>query len=595
MNKTLKKVFSLAAAGAITFSLAATTAISTVYADTSVTIQDSNTGGKTNTSDGQTYSGYKLFDVTVSKDANDKKHYTYTVDSDYKTILTDSTVLTALGLTDSNKTYTVDNVLTKLEEYSGQNDAEPVQKFAKAVYKLIQSGNKTADVTFTEDTPLDVADGYYLIAENTTSDTNDDTKTNPDTASCLILNTADSVDGAMTITTKEEAPTVTKKVEETDDSANKTAGWQDAADYDVNDTIKYRLAGTLSSKYDQYDVYHYEFTDTLSKGLSLDLDLNDDETYDNVKVYAFNGTPSSTVESDTTLNGYTDITDWFTINTADYSGSNTEYSGGTVLTISCDNLKAKDTGDNRIALTSDYSIIVRYTATLDSDAVMTSAGNPNEVTLTYTDNPNTSDTGKTNTTPEDKVTVYTYKIQPTKYADTTSTTLSGAKFKLYKVGAPKSTTEDPYTYTSGTTTTTYNYVGTATSGDDGTFSFERIDAGQYALVETSAPAGYKAVDPIRFTVTATYDTNLDDTTSVAYNLTVTDDSDGTMTTATDNNNTTDVTTDDVTYITDSIIDSSSSKLPTTGGIGTTIFYLCGGALVAFAVVMLISKKRNSAE
>ena len=597
MNKTLKRVLSLAAASAMSLTLAVTTVSPFVYAenDQTVTITDSN--GATS----GTYSAYKLFNVTASGNEASGKKYTYSIISGaaINDAFKDSTVYGTLDITaaDVKSAKTSDDyatiVLDKLTALTGTSgwtdDSANVQKFADAVarYVLTHSADisKTTTINLSNDNnKLDY--GYYLVLEDSANDTGDETK------SAAMLDTSDAVDGTVTFTTKESTPTVEKKVQEKNDSVTESTtdpknptDWQDAADYDFNDQICYRLKGTLPSDYASYKTYNYIFTDTLSKGL----------TYNNdVQVYVVDNANSvtDTFEDSTTLSNYHNVTSWFTKVTENYSGTQDtdKYKGGTVLTLTCSDLKKANEADTTVELTKDSAFIVRYTATLNGAAEMGSTGNPNKVTLTYSNNPYSTSTGDTTTTPEDEVTVYTYKIEPIKYANSKADNnkLSGAIFELYKKGGvtrkDSSGTDFTQTDTTYSAGTGYTLVAKVTTATDGLITFNRIDAGDYILHEAYAPAGYKTVSDISFTVSATYDTNMDDTNTVSYGLSVTNLNGGTLS-----------VNDDKSTITGDIIDTSSSKLPKTGGIGTTIFYVCGGSLVAIAAALLIAKKRASAE
>ncbi len=110
------------------------------------------------------------------------------------------------------------------------------------------------------------------------------------------------------------------------------------------------------------------------------------------------------------------------------------------------------------------------------------------------------------------------------------------------------------------------------------FTWKGLDAGQYVLRETTTPDGYNTVDDIKFTITATHELESDDpqlTSLVTNNDAVTGD----------------IKTGQVTT---TVINSTGTLLPETGGMGTKLFYLIGGAMTILAAASLI-KKRNSIE
>lgn len=205
-------------------------------------------------------------------------------------------------------------------------------------------------------------------------------------------------------------------------------------------------------------------------------------------------------------------------------------------------------------------ITVEYNAVLNQNAVIGEDGNWNQSKITYTNNPNVLEDGEPDengNTPLDKVVVFTYKLVATKYANSISdeTKLSGAEFTLTKAG--------------------HSTPIAVVTGDEGkVFTFNHLDAGSYVLTETKTPEGYNTIKPIEFTIVATHDTNAD--TPKLTDLKVTGH---TMSTNLDGTVSVDV------------INKAGSSLPTTGGIGTHIFYLVGTVLALGAGVMLITKKR----
>lgn len=119
-----------------------------------------------------------------------------------------------------------------------------------------------------------------------------------------------------------------------------------------------------------------------------------------------------------------------------------------------------------------------------------------------------------------------------------------------------------------------------TTGADGKIYFKGLGAGEYTLTETVTPAGFNTLEPIKITISFTPPASVTDGTEkctwkvTADGLTFTDNGSGVF--ATD------------------IVNKSGSLLPSTGGIGTTIFYVVGGILVVAAGILLVTKKRMSA-
>ena len=384
-----------------------------------------------------------------------------------------------------------------------------------------------------------LAAGYYLVKDKDGSLTGDN-----DSYTEYIV----KVVGNVTATPKSSVPTVEKKVADTNDSTGVTSGWQDSADYDIGDSVPFQLKATLANNVSSYTTYKVVFHDTLSKGL----------TYNNdAKVY-IDGTET---------NGFTVTA---TVN-AD---------GTTTLTVSCDDVKALGAGNSSV-------ITVEYTAKLNENAVLGSAGNPNEVYLEYSNNPNKSEEGNNETgeTPKDVVIVFTYKTIINK-VDSENKPLTGAAFKLEKLIKGKDGAADTWT-----TVKEFTVDETTTS-----FTFSGLDDGQYKLTETKTPAGYNTIDPIYFVIEATHDETADAPTLKTLNAYLTDANGNKQTEMKDGESVNiDLGTVDLTAgsITTTVVNKSGSELPSTGGIGTTIFYVLGGVLVLAAVVLLVTKKRMS--
>ena len=230
---------------------------------------------------------------------------------------------------------------------------------------------------------------------------------------------------------------------------------------------------------------------------------------------------------------------------------------------------------------------MEYTAKLNENAVLGSAGNPNEVYLEYSNNPNKSENGNNETgeTPKDVVIVFTYKTIINK-VDSENKPLTGAAFKLEKLIKGKDGAADTWT-----TVKEFTVDETTTS-----FTFSGLDDGQYKLTETKTPAGYNTIDPIYFVIEATHDVTADAPTLKTLNAYLTDANGNKQTEMKDGESVNiDLGTVDLTAgsITTTVVNKSGSKLPSTGGIGTTIFYVLGGVLVLAAVVLLVTKKRMS--
>lgn len=211
------------------------------------------------------------------------------------------------------------------------------------------------------------------------------------------------------------------------------------------------------------------------------------------------------------------------------------------------------------SITDAKDVEVYYSATVNKNAVKT-AGETNKTWLIY---------GENHKTNEDSTTTKTYKFDLVKYTKVGDTKhlLDGAEFKLYEdVGK---TAEVKFVY--DRTTKTYRVADSSETGnatikvEDGKVTLTGLKKKTYYLEETKEPQGYNKLNGLQ-------------TVSLE---------------ATDFNPTALVDTTDKTYTSGGygVENNAGTTLPSTGGIGTTVFYLIGGGLMVAAAVLLIAKKR----
>ena len=217
-------------------------------------------------------------------------------------------------------------------------------------------------------------------------------------------------------------------------------------------------------------------------------------------------------------------------------------------------------------ITAETMLYVKYSATLNEHAVIAGDGNSNTSKLSYGDSSNTQ------STPGSSTVTYTWGFDVLKYGNMNeSNVLKEAKFVLLNrdktkvatilsgkltgwVNVPTATEGQEITWPDNTVQTT---------GNDGKIRIEGLDAGSYHLRETKAPAGYNKLNE-----------------DVLVTINPTSAADGkTMT---------------LTAVTAKVNNQSGTELPSTGGMGTTIFYVLGSILAVGAIVLLVTKKRMSA-
>ena len=378
--------------------------------------------------------------------------------------------------------------------------------------------------------------GYYLIKNESV---------NPNEAyTDFILQVVKNVD----ITPKGQKPTLDKQIKH-----NESGQWGDVGDNQIGDTVEFRTITTVPNT-TGYTKYDYTIYDEMSTGLTSNVK---DASGITIKIN----------------NGVELESRYYTV-TVDSVDANK-------FSVKVDILKAITDGK----IEAGNSLYTYYSGVLNKDAKVYDEGKQqNTAYLQYSNNPH-DDTSKSETP---KVTVYdwTFKMNVQKIdgADKEKE-LKDAKFVLSKFGTVDLGTisED------GTPAETGNLIKlvydsantyrVATASDKnttyvmtaGNITIKGLDdAEDYYLYETKAPAGYnRLTEPVKFKINATY-TSADSRPDV---LTKVGDEAA------------------VTGLKVSVENNAGTTLPSTGGMGTTVFYVVGGGLMAVAVVLLVTKKR----
>ncbi|RYQ52045.1 isopeptide-forming domain-containing fimbrial protein [Bifidobacterium pseudolongum] len=413
----------------------------------------------------------------------------------------------------------------------------------------------------------DVPAGWYVIVETTDDLPNDTSKSlymfAPIQADQDLVVKPKTVNGPDFIKKVQENTKDVKTPNPTDSRVDTANKWNDIADYNIGDDVPFKLTATLPRNYADYTKYKLVFTDTRGTG------------FDQPKEIVVKAGASTLTEN----THYTTAFD------------------GQKMTVTIDDLKV-DAFKN-LGIDAGTNITVDYKMRLNDSAVIGGNGNPNTAELEYSSNPNVdSETDKSH---EEYTKTFTYKIDGTKKQAGTENTLAGAEFVLQRksdgkfqatvdgktawidvtLGA-KPTSADVATAVNGTN------VKVSTSNANGEFGFTGLDYGEYNLWEIEAPANFTLpTTPFAVDVTSATDN--------MQNLGAINTADGLTSVGATINGTTISGEKTTGVINFSIDNSSTSALPSTGGMGTTMLYVAGGAIVLIAGIgMAVALRRRRA-
>ena len=435
---------------------------------------------------------------------------------------------------------TAQEVLAVISQWSDSDDNSIA--FARVVcHYLYPDANADPKPVITDHTGgINIpTSGYYLIVDTSTFSDDDFYHAYN---SFFLLNVPQTP-YVVLVNHKVVKPTVEKEVYDNNDIGS-TGGWGSSADHAINEPFQFRLIAKLPASenngraYDYYKEYAVCFTDTLSDGITFD-------KLDTVEIT--NGDGGDPKE----------ITDYTLDKDLHEAGLPSSFK------LSIDDVKTCVPDLNKGA-----TITVTYTAHLNEKAYVNTVGggtdNKNSVYLEYSNNPRISTSH--DHTPESEVRVYTYQLNNTKYRDddTPGNELAGAGFRLYSDEACHDEDEIKLKMNDdGTYSRDFSTEGKGVemiSGQDGQFNVKGLDAGTYYLRETKTPDGYSACDKTEIVISATHD---------VYHVSLSGN------------------------LSNKIINKKAGgiTLPSTGGIGTTLFYVVGGGLMVAAIVLLVTKKR----
>ena len=547
--KTLRKMMALALAMVMVLAMS----VSVFAAGTNTITVDVNF-------DGQQYTLYKIFNATV----NDAR--AAATDADSETSVTTNGI--AYTLIDEDTTANSGHALTA--EYS-ITTAAGTTKTVKAGdwFEYVNGSSKNikikdgADIT-TEDFRLFAAKYGVQTGSTLTASGNNDTNIkweNLDdgyyfiTTTTGTLVTVDSVAPNAIVKDKNSVPSVDKTVEE-----DSTGEYQKQNDAEIGQTVNFKTVIAAKKGGTGYKLF-----DKMSTGLTFD-------GVSSIKVYK-----GSIAEANLLTFG----TDYTATAGGVYTPADTEADPPTEAVTADFTVEFAQSFLNTI--TADTDLIVTYTATVNSDAVLNTAIS-NKTVLEYGNNTRTT---------ESETRTYVWGIDLLKKdGQDSSKALKDAEFVIYKKGTGDDAGKIFYAkfdannkfngWTAADTETVANLVkkekayftgkeATVLKTDDnGQFAVSGLDEGSYFLIEVTAPAGYNKLDaeqPVTITSTVTSDgATLDNA----------------LTSGTNGSTHIDVT------------NNQGSVLPSTGGIGTTIFYVIGAILVLGAGILLVTRRRMNA-
>lgn len=543
-------------------------------ADTySITIHNDKTG--------HTYEAYQIFAGTVSSDeeTNGETGGPMLGDITWGSGVDGGALLTALQAANAGK-YGTCTTAADVAEALGTENATAADA---AAFADIAAQHLTATVAGTATAPNDDGNyiieglpaGYYLVKDK--DGTLDGTA---DTATDYII----QVLGNVTMDPKDsDIPTVLKKVYDeefavNDEEGTYGTGYNDVADWDIGDRVPFKLIAAVPQNIDSYEEYTFIFHDTLSAGLTLDPE--------SLHVYVTETTNAN-------------INEFLPQNEDLYDVSDVDVDGSFTVTIP--NIKALNSHDHAANF-----IIVAYDAILNANAEIGLDGNPNSVSLEFSNDPNGDGLGRT---AEDTVIVFTYELDGTKVDGKTQAALQNAKFVLLNGAkteaamvvdgkvkewvkvATEAAADDvqmPETYEGWLELNQQHNGLILTSAENGLFNIAGLDDGTYYLREIQAPNGYNLLEnDVKLVITA------DTANGQAWNSGIAADALRGLTIAVNDGEPQPGNTE-TGVVNVTVENNQGATLPETGGMGTTLFYIIGGLLVVGAGILLVVRIRMKA-
>lgn len=544
--KTMKKLFALLLAVLMVMGMATTAMAENV----TITIK--------NNSEGHVYEAYQVFSGTLSNTGvlSDVKWGSGVNGDALLSALQSNNNFLKEGVNQFAACVDAEDVANIISKWSA--DETPIENFADVVAANLTTIKATSGTQENGAYKITLpAVGYYFIKDA-------QAVTGNNVISDYMLYVAKSLE----IAPKDSVHTFTKKVNNTLDGT-----YVDAMDAQIGDTVYFKLETKLPSRYNDYKQYVMYMEDILPVGLTFNrLEAIYVAHAAGGHTYYYNAEASNPADNVYAQDNAT---------TSDLIYEKKFGFVGNKLTVNFGDLKITQTNPNL-----NDTITVKYSATLDSDAVYGLAGglgNTNTATVYFSNNMNETDAATAHLGYiEDTANVYTYQLEVTKQDSLTEAPLKGAQFHLYRNYSDEGgniTKKYAHVDGSGVITKWDTTAPTTplTSDDDGRFIVKGLDSLIYHLEEVKAPEGYnKMENAVQVTVTGT----------------ITDHELKTLAGSADSSIGVGTVNDGKLAVT--VGNNPGTLLPTTGGIGTTIFYIVGGVLVLGAGAAFVMKRRNEA-
>lgn len=461
--------------------------------------------------------------------------------------------------------YINDNAGDKVGQTAKVDSGTTLDKIAAALEGSTLTWKNPSDSS--KGTFKDLAAGYWLFVTASVGSTvtTDTTNGNTDAYTSPIFAVVGGED--VNVDSKKDVPNVTKAVKDDNNGSFVTEAGKDVfeapnrvADSASDQLIEYQLAGTVASNINTYKEYSYTFTDDLPS--TMVPELVDGKPVVEVKI------GDKTVKPE-----YYDV---------QYNTAKNE------LVVSFGNLKKeiKSDKDEAITVSGSSKIYVNYKAKLDPIKVkadMLGKGQKNTVTLTYSNNPHSIETGTTVVHPAYD---YTYGIDVTKVGnEETPKKLSGVVFKLQEKNGD--TVEDKYIDANGVKQASVEDAKLTTT-EDGKISVIGLDEGTYVLTEVTPAPGYDNSHGNKgITFTITRGTLSESDATVVNPAVAVTDGDNTGLVKADNS------TGGMVHLT--VTDKKGTGLPLTGLNGVTFTWIAGGAVLCIGVAHLIRSRKQAEE